>query len=263
MITSRGCPYRCVFCDSQRVTYRFRSPKNVVDEMEKCKSDFSINEIDIFDALFSLDQARIIEVCRQIKARKLDIDWSFRTRVDLMTEALLRELREAGCIRIYYGIESGNPAVLKNINKSVDIEMIKKIVRQTKETGIEVFGFFMIGNIGETKQTIRDTMSLIRTLPFDYIQVAPAVATPRSELYELLKKQTKYDYWREYTLYPDRHEPLPHYGTVLSDAQIKHYVRRCYLAFIKRASRLRSFDALFRSLRAFCDMLFSFALRRE
>ena len=265
MLTSRGCPFNCIFCDNQTILYRCRSPEDVVGEMEECHNAYGINEIDMFDGLFSVNPNRVIKICKEIKRRKLKLRWSFRTRVDLVTEEMLGELKEAGCVRIYYGIESGDETILKNINKRVDIDMIKKVVSLTKQKGIDTFGYFMIGNPGENKDTIKKTIGLMLTLPLDYVQISPVFPPPNTALYKVLKRQTGKDYWAEYTLSPDKNNLPPRYGTKLTDKQIKKYVRECYLKFYLRCSyilkfiiKLRSWDEFARSAKALENMIFSF-----
>ncbi len=266
MITSRGCPFRCIFCDNQTIPYRFRSPKNIVDEMEQCKKEFRINEIDIFDALFSIDKQRVTEICREIRKRNLKIDWSFRTRVDLVSDDKLRELKAAGCIRIYYGIESGDPGILRTINKNIELDLIRRVVCLTKKHGIDTFGYFMIGNIGETSGTVKKSLELMRRLPLDYVQISPVFAPPNTRLYEFVKQKEKRDYWKEYTLGSKNNAPLSRFGTDLTDLQIKRYIRECYFAFYLRPSyilrqliKLNSFKLIIRYSRAVMQMLFSYA----
>ncbi|MBL7131194.1 MAG: cobalamin-dependent protein [Candidatus Omnitrophica bacterium] len=265
MLTSRGCPFHCIFCDNQTIPYRYRSPKNVVDEMEQCCNLFKIKEIDIFDALFSVSSDRVIQICREIKRRRLKLKWSFRTRVDLVTKEMLGELKGSGCIRIYYGIESGDPVILKNINKSVDIDTIKKIVKLTKQKGIEALGYFMIGNIGENKETIRRSLKLMLELPLDYVQISPVFVPPNTILYRMIKEQTGKDYWSEYTINPEKEDKFPRYGTNLTDEQVNRYIYKCYLRFYLRFGyilrfmfRLRSWQEFVRSVQALKDVIFSF-----
>jgi anaerobic magnesium-protoporphyrin IX monomethyl ester cyclase len=263
MITTRGCPFSCIFCDNQSVPYRVRSPKNIVDEIEQCYKEFDIREIDIFDALFSVSEDRVIEICRELRRREIKISWSFRTRVDLITERMLDELKEAGCARIYYGIESGDPQILRAINKNVDLETIERIICLTKKKGIRTFGYFMVGNLGETKESIQKTLNLMLRLPLDYIQVSPVFAPPRSSLYAMVMKETGVDYWREYSLDISKETPPPRFGTGLSDKEINRFVRQCYLRFYLRPAyimkaiiRFRSWAEVVRSFRALRDMVF-------
>ncbi|RKX96327.1 MAG: hypothetical protein DRP84_01420 [Spirochaetes bacterium] len=264
MLTSRGCSFNCIFCDNKTIKYRARSARSVVDEMEECHIKYGTNEIDIFDALFSIDENRVIDICREIKRRGLKIKWSFRTRVDLVNEGMLDELKSAGCIRIYYGIESGDDRILRNINKHIEIDRIRDIVKLTKKKGIGVLGYFMLGNLGETQETIDKTLKLMLELPLDYIQISPVFAPPNTALYEMTRRNTNRDYWREYTLDTTLEEPFPRFGTELSLNQIDKYVYTCYLKFYLRLSyilkfilKIRSMDEFLRSFYALKDMIFS------
>ncbi|MBU1864563.1 MAG: B12-binding domain-containing radical SAM protein [Candidatus Omnitrophica bacterium] len=270
MLTSRGCPFDCIFCDSQTVSYRFRSAQSVVDEMEECVKVYGIQEIDIFDALFSISIKRVMEICKEINKRKLKFKWSFRTRVDLVTEEMLDELKRSGCIRIYYGIESGDETILKNINKHIDIDTIRRVVTLTKKKGIDVLGYFMIGNIGETHETVKKTLNLMCELPFDYVQISPVFAPPRTTLYNMIQQRFQKDFWKEYTLNPSRKEQLPLYGTTLSNEEVERYIHVCYFKFYLRAKyiikficQLRSLNELFRSIHALKDIIVSYYRKKN
>jgi len=270
MLTSRGCTFNCIFCDNQTIPYRYRSSMNVVDEMEQCRDLFKISEIDVFDALFSVRQDRVIQICREIKRRKLKLRWSFRTRVDLVTKEMLSELKESGCMRIYYGIESGDPVILKSIKKNIDIDRVRKIIKLTKQNGIETLGYFMIGNIGENKETVNRSLKLILELPLDYVQISPVFVPPNTILYNMIKEQTGKDYWREYTINPKKEDSFPRYGTNLTDEQVNRYVYRCYLRFYLRFGyilrfmfRLRSWHEFVRSVRALKGVIFSFIFKKH
>ena len=138
-ITSRGCPYKCIFCEQGSKAFRARSPKNVVDELELCVNEFGIRELDFFDSSFTIRKDRVIEICEEINRRKLDIVWAARTRVDCITKDVLSAMRRAGCARIYYGVESGNREILKVLKKSTSLELVKRVVRETREEGIDTF----------------------------------------------------------------------------------------------------------------------------
>lgn len=266
MITSRGCPFHCIFCQSARSPFRFRSAENVVDEMEQCQRRFNINEIDIFDESFSFNRRRVFDICSQINKRGLKIIWSFRTRADLIDEEMLFALCKSGCYRIYYGIESGDAAILKNLRKEVDLERIKKTIKLTKKYGIQTFGYFMFGSPGETKESINKTSKLMRAVPLDYVQITALRTPPNTELYELLTKETKEDYWAKYSL--DLKERIfPRFATQLRDKEIKQYIRKAYLAFylrpiyiFKRVMGFRTFEDIKKSFLALRDMVVAFVL---
>ncbi|MFC2140116.1 B12-binding domain-containing radical SAM protein [Candidatus Auribacterota bacterium] len=265
MMTSRGCPFNCIFCDNNTIKFRFRSPENVVDEMVECYDKYDIREIDIFDAAFTVKKDRAKKICEEMLKRQLDIIWSFRTRADLIDKELLTLLNRASCTRIYYGIESASPTILKNIKKEVSIERIKEVIWQTEKSGIEPFGFFMVGNIGETKETVAETIQLIKKLPLKYIQVASIYVPPNTELYDYLRDENQYDFWREYTRKGKLEGELPLYGTSLTRKEIDHYVKRMYLAFylrpfqvLKIVLSIKSFEEFKRGCIALKDMVVSF-----
>jgi anaerobic magnesium-protoporphyrin IX monomethyl ester cyclase len=111
MVTSLGCPRGCIFCEAGKTPYNPRKPLTVVNEMEECYRDHGVREIDIFDYDFTYDRERVIAICREMRRRRLDILWACRSRIDI-DEELLREMKDAGCGRIYYGIESGSQEIL-------------------------------------------------------------------------------------------------------------------------------------------------------
>ena len=261
MTSSRGCIFQCTFCDNHCIPYRAMSPKRVVDEMEVCKKEFNINEIDMFDGVFSISKKRTLEICEEIKKRKLKIFWSFRTRADLVDKETLNVLKSAGCIRIYYGIESGSPGILRNIKKYVTLEHIKYIVKLTKHIGIDTFGYFMVGNYGEDYKTISETINLMLSLPLDYVQIAPIFYPPNTKVYSEVMKIIKQDYWREYTINPNHRIEFPIVGTNFSKEQIHAIARKMYLRFylrpafiIKFMLRIKSSEEFVRAIKAVFDM---------
>lgn len=262
MITSRGCPYRCIFCEQGSKRFRGRTAKNIVDEMEECQKKHAIREIDIFDSSFTIDKKRVIDVCDEYKKRNLKVKWSIRTRVDLMDDELLKALASSGCIRIYYGIESGNENILKTIGKSTDLRQIKYIIKKTKRYGIATFGYFMIGNPGETCKTIKQTIEFAKSLNLDYAQFSKVSTLPGTELYELWKKEFKEDYWKTYILDKKKKRIMQRYACALTEHQVDHWVKKAYRQFYFRPSyiisalfRIRSFDELIRSAKAALKMV--------
>lgn len=262
MTTSRGCVFQCIFCDNHCLKYRAMSPKRVVDEIEACHRDFGINEIDMFDGVFSINKNRLLAICEEIGKRKIRIHWSMRTRADLVDRDMLIALKQAGCIRIYYGIESGSALVLKNIKKGMDLGYIEETVKFTKKIGIDTFGYFMLGAPGETKETLRQTRKLMLSLPLDYVQISPIFYPPNTELYTEVMKKIKYDYWQEYTLDPEKMINFPIVGTDFSQAQIHFFVRKMYLNFylrpryiLKFMMRIKSYAEISRALKALSDMV--------
>lgn len=192
IFTSRGCPFHCTFCSrpvSGR-TFRGRSPKNVVDEIEsiivkypelvkKLEYNFTIS-----DDNAGVDKQRLVGICDEIINRKLNIQLSLTSGLHVSSADLylFTKLRQAGCRTLWFGVESGNAQILKNIRKGATTDMIKKAVALAHEAGIEsVGGHVMIGHEGETLQAARDTIKFITEAGFDTVgfnHAAPTVGTP-------------------------------------------------------------------------------------
>ena len=260
-ITSRGCPYKCIFCEQGSKAFRPRSPKNVVDELELSVNEFGIRELDFFDSSFTIRRDRVIEICNEIKRRKLDIVWAARTRVDCINDDVLRAMRSAGCSRIYYGIESGNREILHILKKSTSLDMYHDVIKRTKAHGIHAFGYFMIGNPYETEATIRQTIRLALDLDLDYAQFSKVTPMPATELYTLLLKEHGRDYWRDH-IQTNADLPIPRPMCNMTDEEIERWTRLAYLRFyyrpkqiVKSLSRIKSVAELNRSVRTAWQML--------
>ncbi len=260
-ITSRGCPYKCIFCEQGSKPFRARSPNNVVDELELCHHEYGIREFDFFDSSFTIRKDRVIAICDEIKRRKLDIVWAARTRVDCITEDVLKAMRSAGCSRIYYGIESGNREILATLKKSTSLDMYRDVISRTRANGIHTFGYFMVGNPYETEATVRQTIRLALSLDLDYAQFSKVTPMPATEMYTLLLKETGRDYWREHIV-AGIDDDIPRPLCDMSDEEIQRWTRLAYLRFYYRptymaraAARLKSYDELKRSAETAIQML--------
>jgi len=191
MLTSRGCPYNCVFCSKPVFGHKFRpqSPQRIAGEVEYLGEKFKIKEIAFYDDLFTLDKKRITQLAEEFKQRDLSIPWACETRVDLVTEELLKAMKEAGCYMIAYGIESGNQTILNNLRKKITIAQVRKAIRLTHDIGIQSIGYFMLGSPGETPATIRQTIDFANYLPLDFAQFSVTIPFPGTDLYNLYLEQ--------------------------------------------------------------------------
>ncbi len=264
MMTSRGCPFQCSFCEQRTGDIRYRSPKNVVDEIEECVNKYDVKEIDFFDPLFTINKKRVLGICKEIQKRKIDFIWSCRSRVDTIDGEMLKEMKKAGCYRIYYGLESGSEKILKNIRKNTKIRQIKTAIKLTKKNGILAFGYFMFGCPGETEKTIKKTIRLAKELPLDYAQFNRYSYMPGSTDYDELKKQIGFDYWKRYVEDIQEEMELPRIDCELSDEQLNKYIRKAYLQFYLRPKVIvnslkntRSLGELMRYGKALKSMIFN------
>ena len=167
MISSRGCPFNCIFCSSRAMwgsKIRMRSPKNVIDEMEQLVEEYHFNIINFADDVFTYDKKRTIKMCEEIKKRGVDVAWECSTRIDLLSKELLRRMKAAGCTAIFLGIESGCQKVLQRIRKDTRLEQARKVAEWTRELGIKARLSFMLGCPGENLETVQKTLHFAKEL---------------------------------------------------------------------------------------------------
>lgn len=206
MITSRGCPYKCSFCDRPLLKggkWRSISAESVVREMEECRK-LGIKEIAVYDDTFSVDRLRALEICRLKKAVGNDLNFSIRTRADLVDEELIKALKDAGCTAIHFGVESGSETVLERMNKQFSLEKVLNSCELAKKYGLEVLTYFMIGNPGEKADDIEKTGNLIKKIDPDYLHLTILMPFPGTEVYnEMLNTgMLRSDVWREFAKAP-------------------------------------------------------------
>ena len=173
VMTSRGCPWQCTFCCAETTWgrgFRGQSINYVVDSLERALSRLPVKMLQIKDDTFTANKKRALDICKGIRERKLNFMWSCDTRVDVLTEELIREMRLAGCQRLSLGVESGSPAILQAINKKITAEKIEHAAQLAKSYGIAVRFYMMLGNRGETRETFYETLEfLARVKPHQYL----------------------------------------------------------------------------------------------
>lgn len=171
VITSRGCPYSCIFCSGHRMfgrKVRFRSPGPVVDEIETLHRDFGFSHINIVDDTFMVNHSHASQVCDEILRRNLRVSWSAFGRVDNVNENLVGQMKEAGCELVLFGIESGDETILKTIKKGITLEQARLGVKTATGAGLKVFNSFIFGLPGESPDTARKSMAFAQELDHDY-----------------------------------------------------------------------------------------------
>lgn len=191
LMTSRGCPYQCTFCDRKvfgNLT-RGHSPDRVVGEVEEVLNRYGAKEIRFFDDTFTYDKVRVMEICEKILQKGLRFSWTCLTRVSAVTKELLKKMREAGCWQVLYGLESGDPRVLMSLKKGNTIEQNEQAIRWTQEVGLGVRGDFIVGTPAETKESLEQTLEFTKRLKLDYAHFNKFVPFAGTELYEELVKQ--------------------------------------------------------------------------
>lgn len=255
MMSSRGCPSRCVFCDRPQMgrQFRKRSAPDVVAEMRYCREQYNIGEIKFYDDTFTIDRQRVIDICDLIISEGLNIGWDIRARVDNMTPHMLDKLQEAGCYRIHYGVETGSPRIQKRLRKDLDLQQVGEVFKQTREKGIEVLGYFMIGCPDETAEDVKMTLDLLHNLPMDYAHISIFTPYPGTQIYaEALETGFyKEDYWKAFARKPSKEFSCRYWNQYFTDAELHSALRRAYGKFygnlpymFKSLLKIRTFGEL-------------------
>lgn len=195
VITSRGCPGRCVFCSIHTVwgrKFRGRSPANVLDEIEHLVSEYGVREIHFGDDNLTFDKKRAKKIFDGIVERRLDITWATPNGIALwrLDKELLVKMKKSGCHSLNLAIESGDEEVLRHIiKKPLRLEKVKELVGTINELGISTYGFFVIGMPGETKHQIKKTIDFAYSLDIDDAGFFMATPYPGTELYSICKER--------------------------------------------------------------------------
>lgn len=254
LITSRGCPYSCIFCDRSVFgnRYRARSAANVVDEIEEVVRRYGAKEVRFWDDTFNIDRKRVLAICSEIRRRKLDVDWSCLCRANLVDEMMLHEMARAGCWQIDYGIESGSSELLRRIGKGLTLEQIRSAVEKTKAAGIKVRGFFMLGLPGETEETLNQTIEFAKTLKLDVAIFHITVPFPGTDLYLAAVASGEISSslnYQHFLIFGS--EELPYVPKGLSKEIILRYRSKAYKSFYLRPNYILGQLAAVRSVRDF------------
>lgn len=193
--TSRGCPFKCSFCDNVVHGHSFRSHSvdYIMRMIYKLIEDYHIKDLTIYDENLTINKKRITEFCERILKENLDLTWSCDARADSVTPELLSLMYKAGCRSISYGIESGDQEVLDFYNKKLTLEEIEYAVRETKIAGIITSGFFIIGGPTETEETIKRTIRFSKKIPLDYFTPFYFNCFPNSPLYDRINDYGEFD----------------------------------------------------------------------
>ena len=267
VISSRGCTNRCIYCfhiyPERKI--RFRSAKNIVDEIQYCIGQYGVKEIRFFDDNFCGDYDRVMEFCDLMDERKIRIAWYCNSRVDFVDRKLMQRMRKAGCWCILFGVESGVQKNLNMLRKNITVDQIKRSIREAKEVGLEVYTPFIFGIPGETYEEALRSIELAIELDAHYVNFHTLAPFPGSELYDhvekygtLTGKESDYNFERAgfvpFTLTREQIFELR------QKAFRKFYMRPSYI--LKRLLHARSRED-FRTLFAGAKSLFYLATKRD
>ena len=165
-----------------------RSPKNVVDELEFLNKTYGAEQFTFYDDAFSVDQTRVQEICGEIQNRKLKIKWDCETRVDMVTKDLLQTMKNAGCIAVWFGVESGSQKVIDAMGKGLILERTKNSFKMARETGLMTVASVILGFPEETRETAKETIKFVEEINPDDVGYYIATPYPGTPMYDYVKK---------------------------------------------------------------------------
>jgi len=267
MVTSRGCPGRCTFCKGNFLgeKIRYKSAQKIIDEIILLQKNYGIKDIIFYDDTFTSNRKRVKDFCQLILENNLDLTWCCFSRVDTVDFETLQEMKKAGCHQVMYGIESGDQNILNNLKKRITLQKVEETVAATKKANLEIRLAFMIGNPGDTEETIKKTIKYAIFLDPDVVTFNITTPYPGTEMFEWAEKNNYliHKNWSEY----DLSKPVMNLPTISSEKIIEYYkkaYRQFYLRpsyILKRLIKIRSLEDLKRNFIPFIHFL-NFTLRR-
>ncbi len=234
MMSTRGCPYACDFCSNPVYgrSYREFSAGTVVEEMKQIEK-LGYDRVFFQDDCFTLNPDRVEEICNLLLSSDVNLNWMCLSRADTLTPRMAEKMARAGCVRVFFGIESGNERMLKIMKKQIDLDNVTSAVHAAKQAGIETGGFFILGYPGETDDSLVDTLRFSSRLPLDYLSYSFPYPIVGTGLYTKVRARITDSEWRKQRGKAHRHQLL--FKGVFSEHKlrfaqykgtIQHYLRQ-------------------------------------
>lgn len=232
IVTSRGCVGNCLFCNSKAIHGYLRcfSADYVLKLIRHLVKHYGLRDLSLYDDNFLFYPERVEAICRALLDKKIGLTWSCYSRVDQGNAELFRLMKRAGCWQVSYGVESGSQMILDFIRKHVTLEQIEATLTATKQAGLRTRGFFMIGHLRETRETIQQTLDFLLRLPLDDFHFTTFTPLPGTPAYEIADQYGTFDKtWSKMNLqYPSF---IPH-GLTAQD--LERYSKLAYRRFYFR-----------------------------
>jgi anaerobic magnesium-protoporphyrin IX monomethyl ester cyclase len=264
LLSSRGCPYRCTFCDVPYKRYRERSVDMVLDEVEACQA-MGYREFRFYDDLFNINEKKILNFCDRIEQRGMNFVWDFRGRVNGVTYESLRRARECGLRMISFGVETGTDSGLKELKKATTVDKVQKAFQWCKELGILTVADYIIGlPFEKTIDDVQRNIDFLIDLDPDYAQFSVLTLYPNTELYDqaIARGVIHGDRWNHWIVDPKPGFVVDHWEEHLSLATLVKIQAQAYRRFyfrpryiLRSAWRTRSLTELFSKFRGAMKLL--------
>ncbi len=251
VVSSRGCPFPCTFC-RQPIMWswkvRSRSAESLIEEMKLLKK-LGIKNFLFHSDTFTIDKKLVQKFCKMMIEQELNLKWACNSRVDTLDEETLKMMKKAGCWMIAFGFESGSQKILDLCKKGATVEQGKKIAKMTDKVGIKVYGYFVIGLIGETKESIQKTVNFAKNLPVTFAIFHVASPYPGTEFYQ----QVKDNHWLTSEKWENTNQggESPVNYPQLSGKEITKEIKKAYRSFYLRPI---AFWRILKSVKNFSDL---------
>jgi anaerobic magnesium-protoporphyrin IX monomethyl ester cyclase len=252
LMSTRGCPFRCEFCHKPVFgdLFRARPADSVIAEMREI-AELGYDHVWMSDDLFTLNYHRTMELCQEIEAARVPLSWECLSRVTHVDYELFAQMKRAGCKRIFFGIESGDEGVLKQMQKGITPEQSRAAVAACVKAGIKAAGFFMVGYLGETQESLLKTISFSSSLPLDYVSYTIAYPLPGTKFYSRVKERRaegEWHYIRHNRLLFNSDFSERKLRLAIMKGAIQHKLRKLHLRPMARAFELAT-DPVLRALK--------------
>ena len=244
IFTSLGCPFNCSYCNIHALYdgkpgIRFRSPENVVAEIDYLVKNHNVKNIKFLDELFAVKEERVNRICDLIIDRGYDLNiWAY-ARVDTVNERMLKKMKKAGINWLAYGFESASEEVRHGVAKRFDENIVSQAIQMTRDAGIYIIGNYIFGLPDDTLETMRKTLDMAKEYNFEYINFYSAMAYPGSRLYvEAVRDGVKLpDAWYGYSQYAYETVPLP--TKHISAAEVLHFRDMAFVEYLSNPKYLK------------------------
>lgn len=257
IITSRGCPFNCDFCSKPVFgdTFRSRTAENIVDEVEQVL-ELGYERVWFADDCFTLDRKRLLNICNELIRSHSNANWECLSRVDTVDRQVAKRMKQAGCVRVFFGIESGNDSILQTMKKQVTTKQAKEAVNILKEAGIQVGAFFILGYPGENSDTVLDSIRFGSSLPLDYLSFTFPYPIPGTPLFERVKSRIISKEWKEpQNIHLIEHKLL--FCSALSETKLKFAILKGMVQFyLRRNLGVRPYSVIGRPIEIATDIVY-------
>ena len=238
MLTGRGCPSHCIFCDAHLTMgrkNRAHSPEYVIEEMEMLERQQQMEFVVIEDDTFTVDEARVEKICEMKIQRGIKLQWTCFCRSFELRPALAKLMARAGCRIVIIGVESGNAEVFKNVRKGGSLGTIRGAVKACNDAGIRTMASFVIGHPTETPETVKDTIQFAKDIKPTIAMFFPLVPFPGTAVWKPEFKPATIDGWRRYLTFD---EPPFSLMEGFTPREVKRFADQATMSFYMRPSQM-------------------------